>query len=87
MVGELRDKPEESAEQTPEQFRDAARTPAEDLLKHRRFTAKLICRTVVDVGRSHAIPAAPILKWCLGRLQIMDAEISRRHLGLSSTPP
>jgi hypothetical protein len=88
LDGELRDKPVEYEEETPEQFRQqVARETAEQLLMHRRFTAKTICKCVARVGRSRTIAAAMLLKEGVGRLQILDSEIERRHLGRGSAPP
>jgi hypothetical protein len=67
--------------------RTIARTDLKELLFHRRYTAKAICRRVARVGDSHATPWAQILKGSFERLQVMDAEIRRRIPGRRPSPP
>jgi hypothetical protein len=88
--GELRERPpdpKDLEEETPEQFRQAIeREPAEQLLMHRRFNAKAICKCMAR-GHSHHIAARMLLEASVWRLQIMDCEIERRHLNTGSIPP
>ena len=75
-------------EEAADEFRQAiARTDLKELLFHRRYTAKAICRRVARVGDSHATPWAQILKGQFERLQVMDAEIRRRIPGRTPKPP
>ena len=75
-------------EEAAHEFRQAiARTDLKELLFHRRYTAKAICRRVARVGSSHATPWTQMLKGSLERLQVMDAEIRRRIPGRGSAPP
>ncbi len=88
--GELRERPpdpKDLEEETPEQFRHAMeREPAEQLLMHRRFNAKAVCKCMAR-GHSHHVTARMLLEASVWRLQIMDSEIERRHLGRGSAPP
>jgi hypothetical protein len=75
-------------EEAADEFRQAiARSDLKELLFHRRYTAKAICRRVARVGDSHATPWAQILKGQFERLQVMDAEIRRRIPGRTPKPP
>ena len=77
-----------SEEEEADRFRQAiARTNLKELLFHRRYTAKTICKRVARVGNSHATPWAQILKGSFERLQVMDAEIRRRIPGRGPVPP
>jgi hypothetical protein len=77
-----------SEEEAADEFHQAiARSDLKELLFHRRYTAKSICRRVARVGDSHAIPWAQILKGQFERLQVMDAEIRRRIPGRTPKPP
>ena len=79
---------EVTEEEAADRFRQAiARTDLKELLFHRRYTGKSICKQVARVGRSHAIPWAPILQGSIERLQAMDAEIRRRIPGRGPVPP
>lgn len=79
---------EETEEEAAERFRQAiAGTDLKELLFHRRYTAKSICKRVARVGNSHAAPWAQALKGSLQRLQVMDAEIRRRIPGRTPKPP
>lgn len=79
---------EEEPEFTTEQFRQAmTRVAPEELLVHRRFTAKAICKYVVREGRSHTTPYSQLIKGALERLQVLDAEIQRRLPDLGSASP
>ena len=78
---------ETTEEEEADRFRKAiARAEIKELLFHRRYTAKTICRYVARVGNSHATPWAQILKGSLERLQMMDAEIRRRIPGRPKPP-
>jgi hypothetical protein len=75
-------------EEAAEEFVQAiARSDLKELLFHRRYVAKDICKRVARVGTSHEIPWAPILKGQFERLQVMDAEIRRRVPGRGPKTP
>jgi hypothetical protein len=82
--GELRESPpspEELAEPTPAQYRAVVgAAAAEELLFRRRYLAKTVCMCVAQ-GDTHRIAEAKLLEHALLHLQILDAEIARRHIG------
>jgi hypothetical protein len=79
---------EEVPEYPTDQFRQAmTRVKPEELLVHRRFTAKAICKYVVREGRSHTTPYSQLIKGALERLQTIDAEIQRRIPGRGPIRP
>jgi len=87
-VEEIEDTQEATEEEVADRFRQAiAGTDLKELLFHRRYTAKTICKRVARVGNSHATPWAQILKGAFERLQVMDAEIRRRIPARGPVPP
>jgi len=87
--GELRERPpdpKDLEDDSPEEFRrKIEQEPAEQLVMHRRFSAKAVCKCMAR-GHSHHVAARMLLGASLWRLQILDSEIERRHLGQSSPP-
>ena len=79
--------PDEEREHSPEWFREQIEKNSDrELLLHRRFTAKLICESVADVGHLHIQVMHEALLGAIERLRIMDVEVSRRHLDRDQTP-
>jgi hypothetical protein len=53
----------------------------QDLLLMRRMRAQRICRFMLQVGRLHDGIYAKLLRYEIEQVQVLDAEIARRHLG------
>jgi hypothetical protein len=75
---EVRSLSEETAES---RRRRLSQLTAADLLFARRMAAKSLCMLVLNYGHLHAVPWSTMLRENVERLQFMDAEIDRRHLG------
>jgi len=79
--------PEQEQENTPESFKEQmSNMRDEELLHYRRFTAQRICKHLVNVGRLHTVPFRDSVEQAVARLQMADAEISRRHLARYQAP-